>query len=128
MKTQISFITDLFNSGRTSAEAPGESRLGEDLAKWLFEKIKGSEFNCGAPVWAEGSWELPVDADGEKFTVDVRILDESIGEEQADWVITVRKTRKWYGSKDSPLRHKLCDLLQNVLRDESQIREIGWED
>ena len=56
-------------------------------------------------------------------------MDKSIGLEQADWLITVEKERGWmFGSKDSPLRSDLCDLIQNVLRDKPHIREIRWTD
>ena len=70
------------------------------------------------------------EANGEKFVVSCAIMDRSIGEEQADWLITVGKERRWkmFGSKDSPLRSNLCDLIQNVLRDKPHIREIRWTD
>jgi len=123
MKSQISFTTDIFESKEEKAH------FGEDLAKWLVDVCAGHEFSFGEPFQDEWGWTVLAEASGEKFVVACAIMDKSIGEDQADWLITVEKERKWmFGSKDSPLRSNLCDLIQNVLRDKPHIREIRWTD
>lgn len=122
MKSQISFTTDIF-------ESKDLKPFGKDLAEWLAEACGGHEFTFGEPTPDDWGWTVLADAGGEKFIVGCAIMDKSIGNEQADWLITVEKERKWmFGSKDSPLRSDLCDLIQNVLRDKPHIREIRWTD
>ena len=130
MKSQISFTTDLFESKEVKPRFINGRCLGEDLAKWFVDAASGGAFSFGKPFQQDWGWAVLAEAKGEKFIVGFGIMNESIGEDQADWLITVEKFRRWrfFGSKDSDLRSELCDLVQNVLRDKPHIREIRWTD
>lgn len=128
MKTQISFITELFDSGKANAGAGGVP-AGEDLARWFIKKSKGGEFTFGEPVGCMSGWMSSVTAEGEKFELGFGIIDGSAGSDYAEWRIFIRSINRWklFGSsKDSELRGHLCDLVHNVLRDEGKIREVHW--
>jgi hypothetical protein len=128
MKNQISFTTGLFDSGQIRHTNGGEAQLGEDLARWLFVKTKGDEFAFGEPFQQNGGWAEQITAEGENFKLGFALMPDSVGADHAEWLITIEKERKWkiFGSKDSELRGRLCDLIHNVLRDEGQIREVHW--
>ena len=128
MKSQISFTTDLFATERPPEAS--DRQLGEDLAVWLAEAASGGEFVFDKPYQAEWGWVVEAHSGGEDFIVGCGIMNESFGDAQADWLITVEKVRRWkfFGAKDSRLRGELCDLIQNVLRDKPHIREIRWTD
>ncbi len=121
MKSQISFTTDIFESKNVKP-------FGKDLAKWLIDACSGHEYTFGEPFQDDWGWSVLAEANGENFVIGFAIMDKSIGDDQADWLITVEKERRWkmFGSKDSPLRSNLCDLIQNVLRDKPHVREIRW--
>lgn len=128
MKNQISFTTDLFESKRVAAHSAGDRCFGEDLAKWFVEAASGEPFIFGKPYKEDWGWAVLAHANGERFVVRFEIMDQSIGDKQADWLITIEKLRRWkyFGPKDSHLRSELCDLVQNVLRDTAHIREVRW--
>lgn len=128
MKNQVSFRTTLFDSSRLAPPIDDDQHFGEDLAKWMSKKAKGGEFGFGEPTQTPHGWSETVVANGESFVLDFGIVDEYIGLEYAEWEITIDKLRKWkyFGSKDSPSRGRLCDLIHNILRDERQIRELQW--
>ena len=129
MKSQISFTTDIFESKEVKPHFINDRCFGEDLAQWFVGAASGGEFTFSEPFQEDWGWVVFAETKDEKFVVGFGIMDESVGEDQADWLITVEKERKWmFGSKDSPLRSDLCDLIQNVLRDEPHIREIRWTD
>jgi hypothetical protein len=130
MKSQISFTTDIFETKRTKAESIGDRSFGKDLATWLAKEGAGGKFEFGEPFHADWGWAIEVTAGKEKFLVGCGIMIESIGDQQADWLITVEKERKWkvLSPKDSPMRTELCDLIQNILRAKAHIREIRWTD
>ena len=88
MKSQISFTTDIF-------ESKNEKPFGKDLAEWLVDACGGHEFTFGEPFQDDWGWTVLAEAGGEKFVVGCAIMDKSIGDEQADWLITVEKERKW---------------------------------
>jgi hypothetical protein len=128
MKNQISFTTDIFETKQVGPRSTGEHCFGEDLARWFVESARGGAFSFDDPIREDWGWAVLTDAKGEKFVLRFEIMDRSIGQTQADWLITVEKVRKWkfFGSGDSAMRAELCDLVQNVLRDKAHIREIRW--
>ncbi|HVF46012.1 MAG TPA: hypothetical protein VNA17_00450 [Pyrinomonadaceae bacterium] len=130
MKSQISFTTDIFESQTPKPHFISPRNFGEDLAEWLVEASRASAFKLGSPFQTEEGWTVPAQAGGESFEIGVGIMDESIGDAQANWLITVEKKRKWkvFSSRDSELRSELCDHIQNILRDKPHIREIRWTD
>jgi len=128
MKKQISFTTDIFATERPPELS--DRQLGEDLATWLAKAASGGDFVFGTPHQSEWGWTIDARSGNENFLVGCGIMNESFGDAQADWLITVERVRRWkfLGAKDSRLRSDLCDLIQNVLRDKPHIREIRWTD
>jgi hypothetical protein len=128
VKNQISFTTDVFESKQVEGQSGNDRHFGEDLARWFVQAASGGAFTFSEPFQEDWGWAVSAGAKGEKFLVKFEIMDGSIGDDQADWLMTVEKLRKWkyFSSKDSSLRSELCDLVQNVLRDKAHIREIRW--
>lgn len=125
MKAHISFTTGLFDSGERGSSV---GRLGEDLARWFIGKSAGGEFAFAEPTADGRGWTEIVKAEGESFKLGFGILPGTVGADYADWRITIDKVNRWkmFGSSDSELRGRLCDLVHNVLRDEGEIREVHW--
>jgi hypothetical protein len=127
MKNHISFTTGLFDSG-IGDSGSNTDELGEDVARWLMAKSSGDEFTFAEPERNGHGWTDKVMAEGEEFKLGFGLLPGSAGADYAEWRITIEKVGSWnpFGSKDSRLRDRLCDLIHNVLRDEGEIREIHW--
>ena len=121
-------MSALFDAQAATPTVPNDRHFGEDLAKWMIVKSRGSEFVFHSPVKSADGWSEAVTANGENFVIDFGIVNETIGDEYAGWTIKIDKERSWkfFGSKDSPSRGRLCDLIHNILRDERQIREVQW--
>ena len=120
----------MFDSKETVSNAVNGPHFGEDLAKWMSVKAKGGEFSFGNPMLTPHGWSETVKGNGENFVLGFDIVDSYIGIDYAEWQITIDKPRKWklFGSKDSPSRDRLCDLIHNILRDERKIREVQWSE
>lgn len=128
MKNQISFMCGLFDTAASIPPIANDHHFGEDLAKWMAVKSKGSEFVFGTPVRNESGWSESVSANGESFVLGFGLAEGSIGSDYAEWKITIDSPRSWksFGSNDSQVRSRLCDHIHNVLRDERQVRELQW--
>jgi hypothetical protein len=128
MKKQISFVTGLFDPGVTKQAETGDRLLGHDLADWLVSKAEHDEFDFATPIQDAHGWSVLVGGGGEKFKLGFEIIQSSVGDDHAEWRITIDKLRKWkmLGSSNSQTRGRLCDLIHNVLREEGEIREVQW--
>ena len=129
MKDQITFMTGLFKTTGSVALIEADHPFGEDLAKWMAGKSKGTEFTFGTPTRSATGWTEPVTADGEKFILSFGLADSSVGSDYAEWLITIDKPASWrsLSVNGSSSRSRLCDHIHNVLRDERQIRELQWD-
>lgn len=121
-------MSGLFDTTASIPPVANDRHFGEDLAKWMVGKSKGSEFLFGPPVQTATGWTESVTANGETFAVGFGIVDGFIGSDYAEWHITIEKPRSWrsFGSTDSASRSRLCDHIHNILRDERQVRELQW--
>ncbi len=121
-------MSGLFDTSELSPPVANDRHFGEDLALWIARKSDGGEFVFGKPIRSANGWSQSVTAGKEKFVVGFGIGNASVGKEYAEWMITIDKSRTWgpFGSKDSPSRSRLCDLIHNILRDERGIREVQW--
>lgn len=130
MKNQLSFMTDLFESGIVKQASAGDRLLGEDLAQWLIGKSKGGEFTFSVPVQDLSGWSESVRAEGQEFKLGFEIVHATVGAGYAQWHITIDEVRTWkrFGSNNPAVRGRLCDHIHNLLRDDYHIREIQWSD
>lgn len=123
-------MTSLFKTGNTKQDAADDRLLGEELALWFISRSKDGEFAFDKPVQSEFGWSESVRAVGEEFTLGFEIVHSSVGSEYAEWNINIDKVKRTsiIGSKNSVVRGRLCDHIQNVLRDSNHIREMRWDD
>ena len=121
-------MSGLFDTKAMLPPVSNDRHFGEDLANWMAIKSKGSEFVFSTPVRSADGWSESVTANGESFVLGFGLVDGSVGADYAEWLITIDKPRTFafFGSKDSPSRSRLCDLIHNILRDERGIREVQW--
>jgi len=127
MNREISFRTNLFESKKVQPHFINDRCFGEDLANWLLGKLSESQFSFSEPYQEDWGWEIEAEKDSETFFVQIGIVDESIGENDAEWLISVEKVKSWFSfGKRSNLNFEiLCQKIEEVLRKEPQISEIS---
>ena len=128
MNREVVFRTNLFESKRAQSHFINERCFGEDLGHWLIGKLRGSEFSLGEPYQEDWGWEIEAEKDEEIFFLQIGIMDESIGEENAEWIISIEKPKSWFSfGKQNPLNfEKLCRKIDEVLKGEAAVTEISW--
>lgn len=130
MNREVSFCTDLFESREVQPHFINERCFGEDLAKWLIGKLKGSGFSFGEPYQEDWGWEIEAKVEGSRLYIQIGIMDESIGADEAEWLISVEMPRRWFsfGKEDSKSLSELCGAIDKVLRNEKAITQVQWQD
>jgi len=128
MNREVAFWTNLFESKIVQPHFINDRCFGEDLAKWLIDKLRTDEFSLGESSQEDWGWEIEAEKDGEVFFVQLGIMDESIGEENAEWLISIEKPKSWFSfrKQDSSNFEQLCRKIEEVLRAEPAINEISW--
>jgi hypothetical protein len=128
MNREVAFWTNLFESKMVQPHFINDRCFGEDLAEWLIDKLRAGEFSLGESSQEDWGWEIEAEKDGEVFLVQLGIMDESIGEENAEWLISIEKPKSWFSFKkpDSSNFERLCRKIEEVLRAEPAITEISW--
>jgi hypothetical protein len=120
MKILLSVTTDKFNSTEQKPNFINDRCFGEDFVTWLVDKFRVTGFVLEEPFQEDWGWATLARSNGETFAISIGIMDESIGEQSAEWLITVEKMRKFlfFGSKNSPHLTKLADAIESILRDD----------
>jgi hypothetical protein len=126
MKWLIECTTDLFNSTEAKPYFFNERCFGEDFISWLVERFENSTFKLEEPFQEDWGWATLARKDGETFSIGIGIMDESIGEVPARWLITVDKMRRYivFGSKRSSNLDLLVDELEGHIRNDSKITDV----
>lgn len=128
MNKEVSFRTNLFESKEVKPHFINERCFGEDLANWIIDKFREGEFSFNELYQEDWGWEIEAKKDEEIFFVQIGIMDESIGEENAEWLISVEKPKPWFsfGRQDPINFEKLCREIDEILNREPRISEISW--
>jgi len=130
MEKQVSFVTNLFETETVKPHFINDRCFGEDLAAWLITKLHESEFSFSEPYQEDWGWEIQTISGKDKFYIQIGIMDESIGEENAQWMITIEAAKYWFSFKNPNFSVfvGLCYQIAEILSDETEISEIVWQD
>ena len=127
MKLILNFTTDLFNSTESKSHFINDRCFGEDLVVWLVERTKSSGFRMDDPFQEDWGWATLARKNNETFLVGAGIMDESIGQVPAEWMIVIEKMRRFIilGSRKSPNLNVLATEIENVLTNEPRIKDLS---
>jgi len=130
MNNEVAFRTNLFESKEIKPHFINDQCFGEDLANWLIGILKESEFTFSKPYQEDWGWEIEAKKNNERFFIQIGIMDESIGEENAEWLIAIEKPKSWFqfGKQNSSNFEQLCRKIDKILKNESRISEITWKE
>ena len=126
MKHLIYFETDLFNSTESKPHFINDRCFGEDLITWIIARFSDKAFVLDEPFQEDWGWATLARPENETFLVGVGIMDESIGEVPAEWMIVIEKMRRFliFGSKKSPNLGVLTDSVEKLLQAVNRITDV----
>ena len=89
MNAQSLWVT----TSRFEATTPGEYFInprcfGEDFASWLRTKLIERGHGVPDPIQEDWGWVILPKIGDRKFTINIGVMDESIGQVMATWCIT----------------------------------------
>lgn len=122
----IEFTTDLFNSTELRPNFINDRCFGEDLIGWLVGKFDDPIFELDAPFQEDWGWATLARKNNETFLICLGIMDETIGQTPARWLLMIDKMRRFwfFGSKKSRNIETLGDKIEAIMRTEPGITAI----
>lgn len=118
---------------RFEATIPGENFInprcfGEDLARWLQTRLTERGHNVSDPIQEDFGWVMLAKVAHRKFTINVGIMDESIGQILADWCIAVayekplNPIRTWFKPLPTESLNALFQEVRTALESEPDFK------
>ena len=106
--------------------------FGEDLAGWLREGMDAA-FTPGDVIQEDYGWGLWANAGGEPYWIYVGVMDESVGEEVAEWMVGVAYdpglslVKRLFGKPNPSQLLAICRGIDARLRNTPEsIERIEW--
>jgi hypothetical protein len=122
--------TDLFEATRPGAHFINERCFGEDFAAWLSQGLKRRGLTVSPPIQEDWGWAILVSQGGNKFTLSVGIMDESIGKSPAEWRVGIafdnplNGPRSWFRAVPLSDLIQVASMIEEILQAEPRIRPL----
>jgi hypothetical protein len=130
--SHVSFTTDLFENKVPKAHFINPRCFGEDLANWLLTRLDRERYSLDNPIQEDYGWGFWARVGGEPYWTAIGVMDESIGEDVAEWQITIAYDpglnifKRLFARPDEENLLKLSKAIDAALRSEKSIRNIEW--
>lgn len=130
MRMHASIQTSRFKSSDPDCASP--NCFGADLTRWLVTRLREeSGLRCDEPLEEDYGWGFWTEGD---FWISAGILDESVGAESAEWIVSVHYDpglnlkKRLFGKADTALQAQLVGSIDAILRAEPEITLLRWCD
>ncbi|MDX2045052.1 MAG: hypothetical protein SF097_27830 [Acidobacteriota bacterium] len=129
--TQVTFVTKLFNTDEEKDYFINPICFGDDLAKWLLERLDRRKLTKldAEPIQEDWGWCFSAEVGQRDFLVCLGPYEDD--STPSTWLVFVESRLSWFGRKllghsDESEMVILCSELDRVLHSESQISHIRW--
>jgi hypothetical protein len=127
MKTVVTFESDLFNLIEPKDYFINPCCFGDDLARWLIEKFKGENISVDEEIGQEDfGWYFDFLCENQSHC----IVIGNIASEK--WFLVIERNcsllATLFGGRNRQISKTAIELLDRVLRGESEITNVVWHD
>ena len=128
MRTHVTFLSDAFNRTEKKENFINPCCFGEDLARWLIQRLAGPDLVVtDEPCQEDWGWEVFVTCSGKRFFIGIGQyeLDGELG-----WLCFIESRlpfyKRWLGVVDASEQQRVCVSFHSVLASSPEIRDIRW--
>lgn len=132
MQRHVTFRSSRFETKTPGADFINQRCFGEDLAGWLRNGLDAG-FKPGEVIQEDYGWGFWTVSGGDNYWVYVGVMDESIGEEKAEWLVGIvhdpglNPVRRLFRRPEAADLRALCNAVDAVLRrDAAVVQGIEW--
>jgi len=132
MQRHATFRSSQFESKTAGAHFINERCFGEDLLSWLRGGLTAAGLDASEPIREDYGWGVWLQAGGDPYWLCVGIMDDSIGQEDAEWLLTVAYDpglniikRLFHRPRAADLT-RLAKAVHAALTSGVAVRDIRW--
>ena len=132
MKRHVTFRSAQFESKTPKPHFINDRCFGEDLAQWLRDGL-APQFKAGEVIQEDYGWGFWTEVHGDPYWVYVGIMDDSIGQDAAEWLGGVaydpglNLVRRLFRKPKLEDLLSLCRALDERLqRSAEQVENVQW--
>lgn len=89
MERHVSFRSSQFGSRTPGAHFINDRCFGEDLLSWLRDGLTTAGLEPSEPIQEDYGWGVWLEAGGDPYWLCLGIMDDSIGQDDAEWLLTI---------------------------------------
>jgi hypothetical protein len=130
----VVFRTSRFNLSKVGAHFINPGCFGEDLAAWLWDRLRQEGIDLGEPYQEDWGWGLPVNNGGQSYYLGVggNADGSSDNRDEGEWRVIVEKKRsigrRLSGRGKITGDDKLLLAVKEILMADPSIRDVHVED
>jgi hypothetical protein len=129
MRTEASFRTSSFNTSEVRDYFINDCCFGDDLAKWMMERLRSTGIETGSePEQEDFGWYFEFTVAGEKHCC---ILGYQPDEPEGVWHLWLERSRGLLGSLVGRRAHGIepaaVSAINDVLHAAPEIHDLRWE-
>lgn len=133
MEKLIRFNTKKFNTTEVKAHFINEICFGEDLAKWLGEKLDKLGYMVTIPDQEDWGWYMHANKDEVKYFFCFGVASDETGRvADGEWVVAIEKKRSFWnkllGKDQLSGNDEIIQEIINVLKGDTEISNIELSD
>lgn len=129
MRNHVSFRSARFNNKVVQPHFTNATCFGEDLAAWLLAQLRANTWTFSDTIQEDYGWGFWVNGD---FWVAVGIMDDSMGAETAEWLVSIEYDaglnlkKRLFAKPDRAVQMQICQAVHKALTSASDISELRW--
>ena len=130
-RNHVTFVTKLFNTEEEKDYFINPDCFGDDLAKWLLERLDRRKLTKldAKPGQEDWGWYFFAKVGQQDFLVCLGFYEND--DTPSTWLVYVESQLSWFGRKflghsDESEMATLCSELDRVLHSDQQISHVRW--
>jgi hypothetical protein len=132
MQRFVSFKSSRFDSKTVKPHFINpDTGFGEDVVRWLIENVRHPAVVLDQPVQEDYGWGMWASANRAVYWISVAIDADSIGHDEAQWLMSIEAVRGCNPFRRLPPTHVadlliLCHALDTTLQSDPTVSNIRW--
>jgi hypothetical protein len=130
-RTQVTFVTKLFNTEEVMDYFINPCCFGDDCAQWLIDRLASQNIEKidEKPTQEDWGWCFSVSTGQQDFLIGVGLTEDA--EPSDTWLVFVESQIGWFGRRflgrsDGPALLEACVAVDRALKTAPGISDVRW--